>query len=432
MLTIGYNISPETFRGKVNIDFDELLNECNPLLNDIKQKNYSLAANGALFDRKERGLLPEVLEEMFAERSMYKNKMIDLKKQKGDKNLIAKYDILQKVKKICLNSSFGAMGNAGFRYFNVDIAEAITYCARLGLLYAEKKINKFLNNLLETENVSYVIYCDTDSVYVHLEALIKHVGWENCTKEEKTLLLDNVAKHVLQPLLDENFKKLAELTNAFDQRIFFKRESIANRGIWTSKKKYILSVLDKEGVKYEPSEIMITGIEAIKSDTPETCRNALKKSFRIIMEGTEKDIHTFIDNYKQEFCKLSFEDISFPKSVNGLSDYYSPKDIYRKGTPINTRASLLYNHFLKEKNLTNKYELINNGEKIRFGYLKLPNPIFENVIAIKDNLPEELGLKEYIDYDTQFAKAFISPIENIIGTLGWNSKQTDTLEALFV
>ncbi len=431
-ITIGYNISPETFKGKIPVNFDELLEGNNKNLDLLKTKNLAMGANGAVFDRSYLGVLPEILITMFDERAMYKNKMLELKRNKGDKNLIAKYDILQKVKKIGLNSSFGASGNPGYRYFNIDVAEGITVTAQLGLLIAEKAINKYLNELFGTEDVPYVIYCDTDSVYVKLEQYLVHQKLENAETNDKVDAIDKFSKEVLQPLLDKEFDKMANFTNAHSQQISFKRESIANRGIWTSKKKYILSVLDKEGVKYSPSEIMITGIEAIKSDTPETCREALKRSFRVIMEGTEEDIHKFIRDYKEEFLKLKFEDISFPKSVNGLTEYASPKEIFKKGTPINTRASLMYNHFLKEKGLTKNYQSIKNGEKIRFGYLKMPNPTYQNVIAIKDDLPPEFGLQEYIDYELQFEKAFISPLENIIGKLGWNSKHVDTLEALFV
>jgi DNA polymerase elongation subunit (family B) len=219
--------------------------------------------------------------------------------------------------------------------------------------------------------------------------------------------------------------------NAYDQKMFMKRENIADRGIWTAKKRYILNVWDSEGVRYNEPKLKIMGIEAVKSSTPAPCRKMIKDALKLMMSGTEDDVIDFIERSRSEFKKLPPEQVSFPRSASDVNKYKSSSSIYEKGTPIHVRGALLYNYYIKKENLTNKYSLIQNGEKIKFCYLKKPNSIHENVISYIQDFPRELGIDKYIDYDLQFEKAFLEPMKVILDSIGWSVEKTVNLDSFF-
>jgi hypothetical protein len=239
----------------------------------------------------------------------------------------------------------------------------------------------------------------------------------------------------LEKYIESSYQELADYVNAYDQKMFMKRECIAERGIWTAKKRYILSVWDSEGVRYEEPKLKIKGIEAIKSSTPAPCRKMLKDSFKIMMSGTEDDVINFIEQCRIEFKNLPPEQVSFPRSASNIDKWKSSSTIYikdsGKGTPIHVRGALLFNHYIKNNKLTNKYSIIQNGEKIKFCYLKKPNPIHENVISFIQEFPKELGLNQYIDYDLQFEKGFLEPLKIILNAIGWNYEKVMTLDSFF-
>ena len=209
------------------------------------------------------------------------------------------------------------------------------------------------------------------------------------------------------------------------------REVIADRGVWTAKKRYILNVHNSEGVQYAEPKLKIMGIEAIKSSTPQIVRDKFKEVFKIIMSGNEKETQDFIFEFKKEFRQLPAEDVAFPRGVTSVSDWSDRKNIYKKGTPIHVRGSLLYNKYVKSNKLTKAYELITGGDRIKFLYLKVPNSIKENVIAFPDVLPKELKLHNYINYDLQFEKTFIEPLNFILNAVGWTAKEQATLDEFF-
>jgi hypothetical protein len=210
-----------------------------------------------------------------------------------------------------------------------------------------------------------------------------------------------------------------------------KRENIADRGIWTAKKRYILNVWDSEGVRYSEPKLKIMGIEAVKSSTPAPCRKMIKDALKLMMTGTEDEVIDFIESSRSKFKKLSPEEIAFPRSVSDVVKYKSSASIYSKGTPIHVRGALLFNHYIKENKLTNKYSLIQNGEKIKFCYLKKPNSIYENVISFIQEFPKELNLQQYVDYDLQFEKSFVEPLKTILDSIGWKVEKTSSLESFF-
>ena len=345
---------------------------------------------------------------------------------------ITKYNNFQMAKKIALNSAYGAVGNQYFRYYKIENAEAITLSGQVSIRWIENRINTYLNKLLSTEDIDYVVASDTDSVYINFGPLVDKFFSNKIDDKAKIVsILDQVCQDKLEPFISKSYEELASYVNAYDQKMEMKRENIADRGIWTAKKRYILNVWDSEGVRYEDPKLKIMGIEAVKSSTPAPCRKMIKDALQLMMSGTEDEVIEFIDKSRTYFKQLPPEDIAFPRTVSNVNKYKAHSTIYAKGTPIHARGALLFNHYIKEKKLDNKYSLINNGEKIKFCYLKKANPIRENVISFISDFPLELGLDKYIDYDLQFEKAFLEPVKVILDAIGWNVEKTVNLELFF-
>jgi len=345
---------------------------------------------------------------------------------------ITKYNNFQMARKIALNSAYGALGNQYFRYYKLENAEAITLSGQVSIRWIEARMNGYLNKLLKTEDIDYVVASDTDSIYINFGPLVdKFFSHKTDDKIKIVTILDQICKDKLEPFIEKSYEELADYVNAYTQKMEMKRENIADRGIWTAKKRYILNVWDSEGVRYEEPKLKIMGIEAVKSSTPAPCRTMIKEALKIMMNGTEDEVIDYIEKCRVKFNNLPPEDLAFPRSVSDVDKYRAHSSIYSKGTPIHVRGSLLYNHYIKEKKLDNKYTLIGNGEKIKFCYLKKANPIRENVISFISDFPLELGLDRYIDYDLQFNKAFLDPMRVILDSIGWNVEKTVNLELFF-
>ena len=344
---------------------------------------------------------------------------------------IAKFNNFQMVRKICLNSAYGAIGNQYFRYFKLANAEAITLSGQTSIRWIEDRLNKYLNELLKSDS-DYVIAVDTDSVYLNLGPVVdKFLSKQKDDKEKVVNLLDKICHDQLEPYIDKCYNELAEYVNAYDQKMQMKRENIADRGIWTAKKRYILNVWDSEGVRYDDPKLKIMGIEAVKSSTPAPCRTMIKEALKVMMTGTEDEMIKYIDDARKKFFSMGPELVSFPRSVSDVNKHKNHASIYGKGCPIHVRGSLLYNHYIKERGLDNKYSMISNGEKIKFCYLKKANPIRENVISFINEFPYELGLDKYIDYELQFDKAFLEPVKVILDAMGWSVEKVVNLELFF-
>jgi DNA polymerase elongation subunit (family B) len=436
-LIMQYNISPETLveQRHPSVTVDKILNQ---EIDFEPYKEYAVCANGAMFRKDVRGFLPELMEKIYKDRTIYKKKMIvakqeyEKKKTKALEKEIARCNNIQMARKIQLNSAYGAIGNQYFRYFKLANAEAITLSGQVSIRWIEEKINKYLNKILKTEDIDYVIASDTDSIYLNMGPLVETVykGREKTT-ESVVSFLDKVAQVELEKYIESCYQELADYVNAYDQKMQMKRENIADRGIWTAKKRYILNVWDSEGVRYEEPKLKMMGIEAVKSSTPAPCRQMIKDGLKLMMSGTEEQVIEFIDKCRSDFRKLPPESIAFPRTASDVRKYRSHSDIYAKGTPIHIRGALLFNHYIKDKNLTNKYSLIGNGEKIKFIYLKKPNIIQENIISFIQDFPTELGLDKYIDYELQFEKSFLEPLKSILDAIGWKVEKTVNLDSFF-
>jgi DNA polymerase elongation subunit (family B) len=340
---------------------------------------------------------------------------------------------MQLAKKIQLNSAYGALGNQYFRWFNFNHAEAITTSGQLSIRWIEKKMNQFMNKLLKTVDVDYVVASDTDSIYVEMSEVVHAVfGGEDGGPDEPVIVdaLDKFIEAKVQPFLDKCYQELADMMNAYQQKMKMKRETIANKGIWRGKKMYILNAWNVEGVQYDKPKLKMSGIEAVRSSTPHACRENIKKAFEIVMNGTQQELIKFVEEFRLKFMTMPFEDVAFPRGVKGLEKYRNESSIYIKGTPIHVKGALIFNNMLKIKGVKN-IPPIQNGDKIRFAYLMMPNPVNDTVIATPDELPIEFKLDKYVDRETQFDKSFLEPIRSITSVIGWEAEEIATLEEFF-
>ena len=436
-LIMQYGISPETLVEKKHptITVEKVLNK---ELDFSEYKDYSICANGSMYRKDIRGFIPELMDKMYNERVVFKKKMIEAKKEyeknptKKIEKDISRYNNIQMAKKISLNSCYGSLGTPYFRYYKLENAEAITLSGQVAIRWIENKLNLYMNKVLKTKDIDFVIASDTDSVILNMDPLVKSIfsGKEQDTHKIINFL-DKVCKLELEKYIEKSYQELADYTNACEQKMHMKRENIADRGIWTAKKRYILNVWDSEGVRYTEPKLKMMGIEAVKSSTPAPCRKMIKDCLKIMMNGTENEVINFIENARAEFKHLSPEQISFPRSASDVQKYKSSSSIYSKGTPIHVRGALLFNHYIKEAKLTNKYSLIQNGEKVKFIYLKKPNTIHENIISFIQEFPKELNLDKYIDYELQFEKAFLEPLKIILDAIGWKTEHMTNLDSFF-
>ena len=438
-LIMQYNISPETLIDErfPSITVDKLLQE-----EVTPNPKYCVCANGAQYRKDIHGFLPEIMQRIYDERKIFKKQMLaakrDLENAKSPaetetlQKSVSRFNNIQMARKIQLNSAYGAIGNQYFRYYNLANAEAITLSGQVSIRWIENKMNAYLNKLLKTDDFDYVIASDTDSIYLNLGPLVETVF----AKREKSSasivgFLDKVCEVEFEKYIQNSYEALATYVNAYEQKMFMKRETIANKGIWTAKKRYILNAWDIEGVRFEKPKLKMMGIEAVKSSTPGACRTKIKEALEIMMSGTEDDLQKFVSNFRQQFEKMPLEDIAFPRGCNNIAKNSSPHSIYGKSCPIHVRGALLYNHYVKKHKLTHKFPLIQEGEKIKFLYLRKPNRINENVISFFQTLPQEFGLDKQVDYELQFQKSFLDPLKAILDTMGWHHEPQATLEFLF-
>ena len=424
-LIMQYNISPETLVSQEKVkgmNVDKLLDK---KVDTSIMKGVTLTPNGALFKTNKQGFLPAIMQSMYNDRVKYKKLLLQAKQDyedtKDPKLLkdISKFNNIQMAKKISLNSAYGALGNVWFRYYDLLVAEAITTSGQLSIRWIERALNEYLNKLLETTGEDYVIASDTDSVYITFDRLVNRVFKEGTEIAKIVSFMDKIAKEKIEPFIDKSYQDLAEYVNAYEQKMQMAREAIADKGIWTAKKRYILNVWDNEGVQYKEAKLKIMGIEAVKSSTPAPCREKIKQGLKIIMSGDEKMLNTFIQEFREEFMNLPPEDIAYPRSVNGLKKFSDPNQMFGKGAPIHCKGAILYNYLVKKNKLDNKYPFIQEGDKIKFLHLRAPNIYQCTSISFITSLPKELDFHKMIDFETQFDKSFVEPLNFILEKINW-------------
>ena len=437
-IIIQYNISPEKIIGvkSSGVSVDRMLEGRTPL-EYLETDGACITPNGALFKTDSQGFLPEMMETMYKERVIYKNKMLDAKKRlqkTKDASIekeISRYHNIQWARKIALNSAYGAIGNQYFRYYDVRQASGITTAGQFIIRFIENKMNEYLNDVMKTQGkTDYVVASDTDSIYVVLDKLVEKTC-QGKTDDQIVNFLGKVCDNKLEPYIEKCFDDLSRYTNAYKNAMVMKREVISNKAIWVAKKRYMMNVLDEEGVRLAKPKMKIMGIEAVKSSTPQVCRGKIKEAINIIMTKDEKSLQDFIKEFKQEYFKLSAEQVSFPRSCNNLKKYRSSKDIFIKGSPIQVKGALIYNYNIKKMGLQNKYPYIQEGDKIKFVKLLEQNPFRFDVISYITKLPPEFKLQKCVDYEVQFQKTFLDPMRFILEAIGWQSEKQATLEDFF-
>jgi len=439
-LMLQYNMSPETYLPNER----EVVTQDMVLNGEFKNTNtnMSVAANGVCFRNDEVGIIPSIIDEYYNNRSVIKKQMIAVEQQfevetdpvekKRLKREMNQLHNSQMSIKIAMNSLYGATANIYFLYYINEMAEAITTSGQLSIRYAQKSVNDYLNKILNTKDKDYIVYIDTDSIYVNFGPFIKEVfGTVDIDRKQGEEFLDKVCSTKIEQIIEQGYEKLANDMGAYRNAMVMKREKITDRSIFIAKKRYILNALNSEGVHYEEPKVSVTGLESVRSSTPEICREKMKQIFKVILSGDETETQQFIAKFRDEFRSLPPEDIAKTSGTDNINKYMSKETLYRKGCPMHVRGCILYNHFLTQKKLDKKYEKVQSGDKIKFIYLKVPNPIRENMISFPGVLPKELGLDKYIDYDTQFDKVFLGPVENIIEPLGWKSEKVNTIEDFF-
>lgn len=439
-LMLQYNMSPETYMSE---DREYVTQEM--VLKgeyDNDRPNVSVAANGVCFSNKKLGIIPEIIDEYYNNRSVIKKQMIAVEQQlevetdpREKKRLKREMNQLHNSQmsiKIAMNSLYGATANIYFLYYINEMAEAITTSGQLSIRYAQKSVNEYLNKVLGTDDVDYIIYIDTDSIYVNFGPLVQEVfGTVDIDRKKGEEFLDRVCQTKIEQVIEDGYERLASMLGCYRNAMVMKREKITDRGIFVAKKRYILNTLNSEGVHYEKPKVSVTGLESVRSSTPEVCREKLKECFEVIMNTDEETTQKFIQDFRDEFKTLDPVSIAKTSGTDNIQKYTDKNTLYRKGCPMHVRGAIMYNHFLKEKGLDKKFETIQSGDKVKFLYLKTPNPIRENVISVPGLLPKQLGLNEYIDYELQFDKVFLSPIQSILDAVGWSAEKVNTIEDFF-
>ena len=451
-LMMQYNISPDTIVEPRDytpeqreiiaqgVNVEKLLQQ---KINLSNINGFTITPNGQFFRTNKQGFLPEILEKMYNDRTKYKKNMLQAKqnyeKAKTDEerreygDQVSKFNNLQLTKKECLNSAYGALGSEYFRFFDIRQAEGITLAGQLSIRWIETRINEYMNKILKTENKDYVLASDTDSIYLHLGGLIEGVFDKTQRTDANKIItfMDKVCEEKIQPFIDKSYQELADYVHAYDQKMKMKREVLADKAIWTAKKRYILNVYNSEGVQYAEPQMKIQGLEAIKSSTPAACREKIKEALKIIIKGSESQLQDYIAEFRTTFRNLPVEDISFPRSVNGIDTYSDTKSVWTKGTPIHVRGALVYNHMIDQMGLQKTVQKIQEGEKIKFIYLREPNNFKTDVISFVNRMPKEFNIEQFVDYELQFEKSFVDPLTIILDKISWKATKISSLEDFF-
>ena len=431
------NISPETLLEEKyqGLNVDDLVNRETDI---FTPEDVCVAANGAQYRKDICGFMPELVKTIYEERVQYKKNMLACKQEYEDNpteelsKRIAKWSNFQMARKIQLNSLYGALGNQYFRHYRLDNAEAITLTGQVAIRWIERKTNEYLNTILSTDGVDYVIASDTDSIYLNLGPLVDRVTSNNVLSSERVVeILNTFCEEKIVPFIDKSYDELSDYLQCYEKTLVMKRECIAEKGIWTAKKRYILNVWDNEGVRYKEAKLKMMGIEAVRSSTPAACRTYIEEAMKIIMEGTEEELIEYIAKNRETHTTLPLDDVSFPRSANNITKFKDNVTLYRKGTPMHIRASILFNHLIREQKLDKKYNYINDGEKIKYFFLRMPNPSAQNVIAFISDFPKEFNLTEYIDYDMMYEKGFLEPLKSILDVINWKTEHEASLEDFF-
>lgn len=440
-IIMALNMSPETIRDSmIDVTVAELLAGDRSKVLD----GFSLAPNGSMYDMSHPGFMADLMHKYYGGRKTVKNQMLALKREleankanmsseeiRLAKNAITAKDNLQLALKIAINSAYGAMANAGFRFFDTRIAEGITLAGQLIIQNAINAGNGYLNKLLQNDREKdYVVMGDTDSNYFDMSDFVNKF-YPNHTIDETVEFLCKACDDRFAGVLNKACDKLSESMNWNPKLIAFKREAISSTAVVVASKNYAMLVHDNEGVRYKEPDLKVTGLALVRSSTPEVVKEPLRRCIEVILTGDQQTLIDYVAETEKEYMKHPYDVIAFPRGVNNLAKYSSKSSIYQKGCPIHVRASLLYNDLLEQHGLEKAKEMIQEGGKIKFIFLKEPNALRENVIGFVDVIPDEFNLVRYIDYKMMFEKSFIDPLKKVTEAVGWKYQEEASLDSLF-
>jgi DNA polymerase elongation subunit (family B) len=445
-IIMGWNISPETcIKKDASLSADDFLrSKRKDIPNFVKQasdQNACLSCNGSMFTNNIRGFIPILIERTFNQRKEAKNKMLELEKEyehSKDVNLlprIAALKIRQSVKKILANSLYGCLGNPAFIYSSPELATAVTVTGQVIIRTAENCMNGYIRHITKDNDKDYVLAVDTDSVYLNLDDIITQI--QQKTKiTDITDFVDKICEQKIQPELKKEMDLLTKTLNCSENKIFFKREAIASAGMFIAKKRYALLVQDLEGIRFEEPKLKIMGLETARSSTPAIVRKKLKDCIKIILTKTPEELRQYVNEFYDEFMVLPISDVAAPRGVKGINKYSDNTKIYQTGTPIATKAALLYNSYSKKIGIDKQYAAIKENDKIKFVFVKVPNPYGmagkDAVMGFINSPPKEFNLEKYIDRKKQFEKTFGEPLDNILQAINWKLNAQVSLESFFV
>jgi len=436
-VAIQWNISPDTLiQDYEPLTVNDFLNKT-PAARDAQAfalaNNLTLAANGTMYRKDKLGFLADLMRMTIDGRKDVKKLMLKKEQEYQDthdealQNVISALNNRQIAFKIAGNSGYGALGNKGFLYFDSRVAEAITLTGQFSDRHLVDAFNLKLNEIMKTGTIDYVIMGDTDSVYVNCQPIVdKFCAGFN--EDQIVSFLDKFGATVLQKVVQESIDEIYESSNGYRKVMNSKREAIASKTLVRKKKNYAMKVHNSEGVTYNPPKMKVLGLEIVRSTTPQWCRKKLKECLQMMFDKPELELRAYYAKLYAEFCTLTVEEIATPKGISDIDKWMGSNGLYIKGVPMHVRGSILYNYHTKP---FEKFPALANGDKIKYVYLKKPNPINENVISFGKKLPVELGLHKYIDYEVQFEKAFKEPLKSLTDAAGWNLEDVSTLDDFF-
>lgn len=457
---ISLNLSPETKVGKITHKDDthvyithvsgknfKLTHQ--KFVEFIKSDNIALSKAKVLFSQNKKGIIPEIVDSIYQQRVLIKKelKTIKMKLSKLDKSddeyaglkrKSEQLDIKQFTLKILINTVYGYFGNKHAPIGDPDIARSITLTGQAVI----KRSNDILRDYVDKHGVpgaDPVIYNDTDSTYISINRIMKKTGKKFHNDSKITDFAYKQAEAVEQYLNQEITKWSAKALNSKDSRFVFKRECMTDVGVFLQKKRYVLRVLDDEGIP--TNKFKYTGVEVVRSTIPAPIKPYIKKIIETMMDTENRSVtnDVFLEAY-EKFKELPVEDYSF---VMGISDYEKYADrcngfVTCKGMPAHVKAAYHYNTLLEKLDLSGDYEAIETGDKVRYFYVNQPNKYGINAIAYKYYYPDEFKKVFDPDIEKMFEKIIFSIIERFYEAVNWKlSKpsaqvQTDLFDLLGV
>lgn len=459
---VTLNLSPETKVGiivekndthvvikHVNGQVFKLTHE--KFLKFVKKEEIAITKAKALFSQKTKGIIPKIVDRLYSQRVEFKKHLDktrrELSKLPSDhpdytdkKNESETWWVKQYTVKILINSIYGYFGNKYAPLGDSDIARSITLTGQAVIKQSNKILYEYAKQVTQNDQLrmeDIIKYNDTDSSYISIRCINNFLN----NKLSESGKVTNKTYEIVQQIEDYLNVEITDWAkknlNSKDPRFVFKRECIADVGMFLEKKRYVLHVLDDEGIPVD--KYKYTGVEVVRTTIPEPVKPYIKKIIETMMStqnlgSTNKILNETYDIFKE----LPVESIAFAMGCKEYDKYASRCDGFNtcKGMPIHVKASYMYNKILEKYNIDHKYEAIGTGDKVRYLYVQQPNRFAANAIGYKYYYPEEFREIFKVDRELMFDKIVFSIIERFYSCVKWKAKkpgmavQTDLFELL--